>query len=413
MRPPRRVAVAVALCVVLAASGCGGGGGSTGGVREVEVATGWTGGTEEAGLDELVGEFTRTCPEYAYVNGGIEALPERLSRFDPPDSFQARAGADITGYIDAGQVASLSQEYQAWGLPDVLPKALVTTLTMREEIYSVPVGINRANVLWSNRRVLASSGITQQAPTLAAFLADLERLKARGFVPLATGRDGMALMLLEVVLVAHLGPERFIALWQDSAGWGTPKGLDADIVAAVADYQKLLAYTNKDRDALDEAGARQLLVDGKAGYLLMGDWGATDLAGGGKDYGFAAFPGTTTSFQWRADSFVRAKGSKNPEGARCWLKTIGSAAGQRAVNTRRSSIPARTDADPADYSPYQQGAMAAWKTLRPVPSCAHGSACSPGWRSAVTAALTAYSVDGNVAGLNAALLTAARRFAPR
>ena len=86
-------------------------------------------------------------------------------------------------------------------------------------------------------------------------------------------------------------------------------------------------------------------MDGKAGYQLMGDWEAADLdAKGFKDYSYSVFPGNGSTFQWLADSFVLPKGAKNPDGTKCWLKTVGSAAGQQAFNTKKGSIPARTDA---------------------------------------------------------------------
>jgi len=153
----------------------------------------------------------------------------------------------------------------------------------------------------------------------------------------------------------------------------------ADVTKALADYSKLMTYTNKDRDTFDWTDAEKLIMDGKAGYQLMGDWEAADLdAKGFKDYGFAAFPGNKGVFQWLADSFVLPKGAKNPDGTKCWLKTVGSAEGQKAFNTKKGSIPARTDAVASAFPAYQQSAIGDWKSLKQVPSCAHGSACSQG-----------------------------------
>ncbi len=107
-------------------------------------------------------------------------------------------------------------------------------------------------------------------------------------------------------------------------------------------------------------------MDGKAGYQLMGDWEAADLdAKKFTDYSYSVFPGNGNTFQWLADSFVLPKGAPNPEGTKCWLKTVGSAAGQQAFNTKKGSIPARTDAAASAFPAYQQAAIADWKNLDP------------------------------------------------
>ena len=155
-------------------------------------------------------------------------------------------------------------------------------------------------------------------------------------------------------------------------------------------------------------------MDGKAAYQLMGDWEAADLdAKGFKDYSFSVFPGNTGTYQWLADSFVLPKGAQDPEGTKCWLKTVGSAEGQKAFNTKKGSIPARTDANTADYPAYQQAAIADWKTLKQVPSCAHGAGCSQGWQGALNSAMGKYSSDQDGAALQAALVAAAGQFAKK
>jgi glucose/mannose transport system substrate-binding protein len=242
------------------------------------------------------------------------------------------------------------------------------------------------------------------------FFTTLDTLKAKGIkTPLALGVDWTQEMLFEAVLIADLGPEKFTGLWDGTTDWE-----GSDITAAIEDYKKLLTYTNSDRDNLDWTDAEKLVMDGKAAYQLMGDWEAADLdAKGFTDYGWAPFPGNDGVYQWLADSFVLPTDAKNPEGTKCWLKTVGSAAGQEAFNTKKGSIPARTDADPSVYPAYQQDAMADWKTDTTVPSCPHGSACSQGFQGAVNSAQGKFSSDGDVQALQQALASAAAQFATK
>ncbi|MEV4347899.1 extracellular solute-binding protein [Actinoplanes sp. NPDC049596] len=412
------VIAAVGVAALLTATACGSSddGGGDSGSKKVEVFTWWADGGEKAGLDGLVAQFGTSCAGQTFENGAVaggaganakSVLASRLQQGDPPDTFQAHAGAELQDYINAGQVEDLSADYDSWGLKQAFPKGLIDNLTVEGKIYSVPANIHRANVVWTNKKVVADAGITKDPTDLAGFFADLDKVKAKGVkAPLAIGKDWTQLMLFESVLITDLGPEKFTGLWNGSTDWN-----DAGVTKSIDDFKKLLTYTNTDRDALDWTDAEKLVMDGKAAYQLMGDWEAADLdAKKFADYGYFTFPGNGTTFQWLADSFVLPKGAKNADGTKCWLKTVGSAEGQKAFNTKKGSIPARTDASPADYPKYQQAAMADWKSATQVPSCAHGSACSQGWQGAANSALGAFSTNQDAAALQKALASAASQF---
>ena len=145
--------------------------------------------------------------------------PRGWPQSDPPDTFQAHAGAELNDYIDAGQIEDLSAQYQEWGLTNAFPQGLIDNLTVDGKIYSVPANIHRANVIWGNKTVLASAGITKDATTLDAFFADLDKLKAKGVTPLALGQDWTQLMLFESVLISDLGAAKFTGLWNGSTKW--------------------------------------------------------------------------------------------------------------------------------------------------------------------------------------------------
>lgn len=406
----------LAAAALLTASACGADHDEPPAPSTVEVFTWWAEGGEKAGLDALVSRFGADCPGQRFENGAVaggagvnakQALTERMIRHDPPDTFQAHAGAELMDYIDAGQVEDLTAYYEQWGLRKVLPGGLIDDLTVRGKIYSVPANIHRANVVWTNPAVLAAAGITAPPKDLPAFIANLGKLKAAGVeAPLALGRDWTQLMLLEAVLITDLGAEDFAGLFTGKTDWA-----GAPVTKAIGDFTTLLGYGNLDRDTLDWPQAERLLIDGKAGYQLMGDWAAADLtAKGFPGYGWFTFPGNEGAFQWLADSFTLSTGAANITGTECWLKTVSSAAGQQVFNAAKGSIPARTDVPSTGFSPYQQSAMTDWKTATQVPSCAHGSGCSQAWQSAINAALRAYSTGRDPKTLQAALAEAATRF---
>ncbi|WP_344830164.1 ABC transporter substrate-binding protein, partial [Actinocorallia longicatena] len=215
----RGVLAAAGIAVALVVSGCGAddgdGGGS--GSKQVEVFTWWADGGEKAGLDGLVSQFKTDCSQFEFVNGAVaggaganakQVLASRLQQGDPPDTFQAHAGAELNDYIKAGQIEDLSASYTEWGLSSAFPKGLIDSLTVDGKIYSVPANIHRANVLWANKKVLEKAGISKAATTLPEFFTQLDTLKSKGVAtPLAVGKDWTQQMLFEAVLISDLGPE--------------------------------------------------------------------------------------------------------------------------------------------------------------------------------------------------------------
>ncbi|GAB6940146.1 extracellular solute-binding protein [Isoptericola variabilis] len=378
------------------------GGSGSGGADEVEVFTWWAAGSEKAGLDALVKVFDEQHPDVKFVNGAVaggagsqakDLLQTRLQAQDPPDTFQAHAGAELQDYIDAAQIEPVSDLYDEFGLTDVFPPDLMDRLTADDgEIYSIPSNIHRANVVWSNRQVLTDAGIDPDATysDLSAWMDDLAKLKKAGVTPLAVAQAWTQVQLLETVLLSDLGAEGYSGLWDGSTDWKGP-----EVTAALEDFQTLMGYTNTDRDGLDWPESQQLVIDGKAAFTVMGDWAEASYEEQkqelGTDYSAFAVPGTDGVFDFLADSFTLPVGAPHPGGAKAWLETVGSAEGQEAFNKAKGSIPARTDVEMSTFGEYQQSAAEAFKSDTIVSSLAHGAAVPVATLTAITDATSKFT----------------------
>lgn len=365
---------------------------------QVEVFTWWAAGSEKAGLDALVEVFNEQYPDTEFVNAAVaggagsnakNALASRLKANNPPDSFQAHAGAELTDYIEAEKIEDLSDFYADNGLNDVFPSTLLDRLTVDGKIYSVPSNIHRANVVWVNTSVLTDAGIdpTAAPADLDGWLADMEKLKAAGIeTPLSVATDWTQVQLFENVLISVLGADGYQGLWD-----GSTKFDDAKVTDAIDYYTKLLSYANTDGTGQDWPVATDMVIDGTAAYNVMGDWALAQFDAKGKTYGtdYTTWPtpGTDGMFDFLADSFTLPVGAPHAGGAKNWLKTISSAEGQEAFNLAKGSIPARTDADPAAYPEYQQGAIASFAEDTVVSSLAHGAAVKVSWLNDITSAI--------------------------
>lgn len=372
---------------------------------EVEVFTWWASGSERLGLDALIEVFSEQHPDISVVNGAIaggagsaakDLLRARLAAGDPPDTFQAHAGAELTDYIAAGQLEDVSRLYDQLNLRNAYPPELVDGLTVDGKIYSVPAGIHRSNMVWASAPVLAEAGLDPDAEyaTLEDWFPALDAVVATGRTPLAIGTTWTQVHLLENVLLAELGPDAYSGLWDGSTDWHGP-----EVTRALAAFERLMGYTNADRDGLDWPDATRRVTDGEAAFTVMGDWAVVAFEEAGHEVGsdVVAFPvpGTDGVFNFLADSFTLPVGADNPDGTRAWLSTLASPAGQVALSRAKGSIPARTDADPAEFGAYQRAAMADFAEDRIVPSLAHGAAAPIAVLDQVTAATAEFTSGGS------------------
>ncbi|GAA2525640.1 extracellular solute-binding protein [Rarobacter incanus] len=418
----RGVALAAAMVTSLGIAGCASGDTEQSAATqttEAEVFSWWTEGSEKAGLDALVAVFNKQHPNVQFVNATVaggagsnatQVLAERLSEYDPPDSFQSHAGAAVVDYVKRGQIEDLSSLYDEWGLRDVFPADLISQLTVRDKIYSIPANIHRANMVWINPDVLKTAGLDPKATysTTADWIKALEAIKKTGKTPLALGQSWTQVQLLETTLLADLGVKGYNGLWDGTTNWG-----GSQVRASLQNFQKLLELSNSNRDELEWPQALALLKDGKAGFNVMGDWAAAELENDGAKLGsdvlYSPVPGTAGVFDYLADSFTLPVGAPHPEGSKAWLETVGSLDGQVAFNKAKGSIPARTDADPSEFSEYQQGAIKDFKDNTIVSSLAHGAAAAPTELDAITAAVADFATQKtDLAAFQKALVAAAK-----
>ena len=383
----------------------------------LEIFTWWASGGEAAGLEGMTTEFTTQNPNLTFVNAsvagaaGVNAkgvLVSRMEAGNPPDTFQAHAGAELSSYVKAGQLEDLTELYKAEGWDKVFPADLIKTITTDGKIYSVPVNIHRANVLWWNPAAAAKAGITKAPGSLDEMIADMEKFKKVGIdgIALAGQGDWAIAHLFDYVLLASMGPEKFNGLWNGGTPWDGPE------VSKAIDYlTKILSYGNSSK-SLDWPDAGKLVTSGKAGFFIMGDWASSQWQSEGlvlgTDYTWAPGPGTDGIYQWLSDSFTLPVGAPNRAAGLAWLKVCGSLAGQDAFNPKKGSIAVRTDSDASKYDDYLKAAMESWKVDTLVGSTVHGVNYGNAGMAALNSAVGKFYIGGakDKAGFVAGLVAA-------
>ncbi|MDO5746187.1 MAG: ABC transporter substrate-binding protein [Actinomycetaceae bacterium] len=425
-----------AAALALALTACGGGADSSGGAdkadskggsadaSQVDVVTWWSAGSEKEGLAALEKVFTEQNPDTKFnnlaISGGSgdqakQKLQTDLAAKNPPDTYQAHAGAELSSDIAAGYLEDVSPLYDEFKLKDAFPDTLIDRLTVDGKIYSVPSNIHRANVVWANVKVLKEAGLDPEKPadSVEAWIADMEKVKAAGKTPISVGATWTQLQLLETILIADLGAEDYTKLVEGDLGWD-----DAKVTTAFEHFDKIMNMTDKGLWSEDwEPAMAGVVKDDSVAYNVMGDWALAAFNGSdkkaGEDYVYFPVPGSQGVFDFLADSFTMPVGAKHAGGTKNWLNTISSKEGQIAFNTIKGSIPARSDLsdeEKAQFPEYQQSAMADFAKDTIVSSIAHGAALPLPATEAMKSALGEYDSGSlDIAGLQTKFADAAKK----
>jgi glucose/mannose transport system substrate-binding protein len=328
---------------------------------------------------------------------------------EPPDSFQVHAGRElIDTYVAAGQMEPLTDLFEAEGWNEIIPPDLVSILSHEGDIWSVPVNVHRANILWFNKAVFQAHGL-QPPRTMNEFFTVAKALKKVNVTPLALGESWTQVHLFETVLLSSLGPEAYMGLWTGTTDWD-----NAEVTRALDTFKSMLDYVNEDFGALSWIQATDLVIDGTAAMNVMGDWadGYFRARGWspGEEFGWAPSPDSAGSFDALSDSFGLPKGAPNPDAALAWLRMCGSLEGQHAFNPIKSSIPARTDGDRSPYDVYLQSAMDDFSKDVIVPSLMYGAAVAPSWQQEIMNAVGLFVANRDVAAFQSALVRACQNY---
>lgn len=375
--------------------------------QSVEIFSWWTGAGEEDGLKALIQLFKEVHPDIEVINAAVSGgagtnakavLASRMQGGDPPGTFQVHGGAELnSGWVAAGKMQPLNDLFTSEGWMDKFPQDLIDMVSSDGNIWSVPVNIHRANVLWYNKKVFADHNL-EVPTTFEEFFEVADALQAKGITPLALGdkEPWTATQLLETIMLGVMGADKYNQLWA-----GELAADDAVVVESFEIFKKMLAYVNDDHAARNWQDASQLVANGEAAMNVMGDWAKGYFSNDLKletnvDFGYVPTPNTAGNFVIVTDTFGLPVGIEDADSVKEFLKVLGSVAGQDAFNPLKGSIPARVDSDLSQYDQYGKDTIEDFKVDVLTPSLAHGSATSEGFLTQMNQVVNIFVTNGNV-----------------
>ncbi|WP_424965809.1 MULTISPECIES: ABC transporter substrate-binding protein [unclassified Dinoroseobacter] len=396
MRSIKKTSTAVALVLMMS------GGAASAQDGGVEVLHWWTSGGEAAALNVLKGDLEGQgigWTDMPVAGGGGEqamtVLRARVTAGNAPTAVQG-LGFDIVDWAKQGSLADLNTVAAKEGWDDVVPAALQEFAKIDGKWVSAPVNVHSTNWVWANKAVLDANGIAVPT-TWEEFTAALETLKAAGITPIAHGGQAWQdATVFDAVAMSVLGPDGYQAAFID---------LDEDVLGG-AKMQEAFERMDVIRANVDDnfSGrdwnlATAMVINGEAGFQMMGDWAKGEFLNAGKvpdqDFLCFRFPGTAEQVTFNADQFMMFdQGGQVSDEQAALASAILSPSFQSAFNVVKGSVPARTDVSDEAFDACGKKGMAdlaaAAASGNLFGSMAHGHAAPASVKNAVYDVVTAH-----------------------
>lgn len=396
---------------------------STTQANEVEVLHWWTSGGEARAanvLKELMEAEGYGWQDFAVAGGGGETamtvLKSRAMSGNPPSAAQIK-GPEIQEWGELGLLGDLDHVASAEGWNDLLPETVANIMRYDGQYVAVPANVHRVNWLWANPDVLETAGV-EMPTTLEELFTAGDAIREAGFVPLAHGGQAWQdATVFESVVLGSQGAE----FYQQALVELDPEALGGEqMIAALEDFKRLRELMDEGMSGRDWNIATAMVIEGVAGFQLMGDWakGEFTAAGltAGEDYLCAAAPGTEDAFTFNIDSLAmfRVTDDAERDAQQTLARLVLEPTFQEAFNLAKGSIPARPDLDMSEFDSCAQQSLADFQRTADegglVPSMAHGMAVRADVQGAIFDVVTNYFNDPNMPAEEAAerLVSAAK-----
>ncbi|MDQ0421554.1 extracellular solute-binding protein [Rhizobium sp. CRIBSB] len=321
---------------------------------DLEVTHWWTSGGEAAAVAELAKAFDATGNKWvdgAIAGSGGTARPIMISRItggDPMGATQFNHGRQAEELAEAGLMKDLTAVAEKEGWKDIIkPASLLESCTIDGKIYCAPVNIHSWQWLWLSNAAFEQAGVAVPK-NWDEFVAAAPALEAKGIIPLAVGgQPWQSAGAFDVLMVAIAGKETFEKVFKDKDEAVAAGPEIAKVFKAADDARRMSKGTN----VQDWNQATNLVITGKAGGQIMGDWAQGEFAlanqVAGKDYTCLPGLGVNEIISTGGDAFYFPviDDAEKSAAQDVLASTLVAPATQVAFNLKKGSLPVRGDVD--------------------------------------------------------------------
>ena len=339
---------------------------------DLEVIHWWTSKGEAAAVAQFAKAFDADGKD-KWIDSAIAlgqtaraTIMQRILGGDPPGAAQFNPGREYEELIKNNQLLQLDDIATAGKWADIIrPKAIGAACLVDGHWYCVPVNIHSWNWGWYSKAAFAKAGLPEPR-SLDEFVTDAPKLKAAGIIPFAIGGDGNGWQIagaFNVMLTQGLGIQDRDKMYRDkdltlAGGPG--------VLKVLTELKALKQFTDDGYANRNWNDTTNMVMQGKAGLQIMGDWARGEFAAAGmtgvKDFGCMIgldedHPTVTTDGD--VIVFPKLKDADKEAAQKRLAALLISPAVQVAFNNAKGSMPVRADVDMATADPCMQKALKA------------------------------------------------------
>jgi glucose/mannose transport system substrate-binding protein len=234
----------------------------------------------------------------------------------------------------------------------MLPAPIIDVIKVGGHYYAVPLNIHMQTWFWYSKAAFQKAGITREPASMAEFFAALDKLKAAGLIPLAHGGQSWQETVLFSAILANMGgKELYLKAMRDRDQATLLSPAFRDVLLA---FKRLKSYVDPGAPGRNWNDATALVIAGRAGFQVMGDWAKGEFTNAnqvaGRHYGCMAGFGPATPYLIQGDVFVFPR--TDDAGAVRAQSLLARVVSQPDLQVRfsklKGSIPVRTDVNAAE-----------------------------------------------------------------
>ena len=335
-----------------------------------EVIHWWTSGGESAAVRHVAQAYRNAGGVWidTAIAGGDQSRAVTINRIvggNPPTAAQFNTSKQFLDVIEQDMLNNVDDVARKENWDKVLPQPIIDVIKVDGHYYAVPLNIHMQAWIWYSKAAFKKAGIAKEPATMDELFAALDKLKAAGIVPLAHGGQSWQETILFSALLSNIGgKDLYLKVLRDRDQRAIASAPFKKVLAA---FKRMRGYVDAGAPGRNWNDATAMLINGKAGVQVMGDWVKGEFTAAkqvpDQHYGCIAGFGPASPYLIQGDVFVFPKTS-NPKAVRAQkllASVVVAPATQLSFSQHKGSIPVRSDVDASKADACAQKGMAIMK----------------------------------------------------
>jgi len=322
-----------------------------------EVIHWWTSGGESSAVKQVAQAFRNAGGVWvdSAIAGGDQSRAVTINRIiggNPPTAAQFNTSKQFTDVIEQNMLNNVDLVARAQDWDRILPQPLIDVIKHDGHYYAVPLNIHMQTWIWYSKAAFKKAGIDKEPASMGELFAALDKLKAAGLVPLAHGGQSWQETVLFSALLANIGGrDLYLKVIRERDQATIKSAAMRDVLLA---FKRMKSYVDAGSPGRNWNDATAMLISGKAGIQVMGDWAKGEFTNAGQlpgqHYGCIAGLNPDTPYLMQGDVFVFPR-TDNPNAIKAQqllANVVSQPELQVAFSKLKGSIPVRLDANAAE-----------------------------------------------------------------